>query len=384
MLALKAASVRVGRSVRWGHHAFRALRVARRSVADLNHKQALMRSAILNFGSAQGLPWWWEEVQDDSALCSIDFESLPFRNKKSSKQVAVWELPLFLMRALPRCLALRGKYDYVFTFECSLSTFALAFWQTVLFIRRPRHVVLQFIMREKTRRLSSKLKYAWMRICFSSIHMVICSSRSEAAYYSRVFGWPRRKSVFVPFHTSRRHVLVESRPQDRYVFAAGRSFRDFPTFYEAAEKAGLETVVVASANTPRPAAGSRIRFYHDIPFQEYLELMKRCTVVALPLLNTEISAGQIVMLHAMAMRKPVVATRTASTIDYIVDGDNGLLVPPNDVPALQNALESLMTRPDLCDRLGAAAQRSVTERHLPHHYSAGVRAVLQLSDGRSE
>ena len=65
-----------------------------------------------------------------------------------------------------------------------------------------------------------------------------------------------------------------------------------------------------------------------------------------------------VVLEAMAFARPVVATPVAGVRDLITDGVNGLLVPPDDPRALQQALGRLSGEPGLAERLGAAARRA--------------------------
>jgi len=78
----------------------------------------------------------------------------------------------------------------------------------------------------------------------------------------------------------------------------------------------------------------------------------------------------IAILEAMALGRPVVATRTDGAVDLIEDGATGLVVPVGDTDAMTQALQSLSRDPALRARLGAAASdraraydaRVVTER----------------------
>ena len=135
-----------------------------------------MRSAFTHITPSDQLPWWWDDIRLDRQLCRLDYIQLKFRGKKS-KQITTADLPFFLLTLLRELLVMRRKYDYVFTVECDFAGFGVALLQSLLFMKRPRHVILQFIMREKTTRLSSRLKYALMRFMFRSVHRVICSSR---------------------------------------------------------------------------------------------------------------------------------------------------------------------------------------------------------------
>ena len=67
------------------------------------------------------------------------------------------------------------------------------------------------------------------------------------------------------------------------------------------------------------------------------------------------------VLDAMALGKPVVATRAGGIPEMVVDGVTGLLVPPRDADALAQAILSLLRRPDLAKQFGEAGQKRVDE-----------------------
>ena len=69
-----------------------------------------------------------------------------------------------------------------------------------------------------------------------------------------------------------------------------------------------------------------------------------------------------VMLEAMAAGLPVIASQVSGTEDAIEDGRNGLLVPPGEPEALSEALRRLSEDPDLRERLGTEARKTVEGR----------------------
>ncbi|HVQ29191.1 MAG TPA: glycosyltransferase family 4 protein, partial [Vicinamibacteria bacterium] len=60
---------------------------------------------------------------------------------------------------------------------------------------------------------------------------------------------------------------------------------------------------------------------------------------------THYEGSSIVTLEAMAHGLPVVATRAGGIPDKVLTGENGLLVTPADVPALAEAIGSLVADP---------------------------------------
>ena len=68
-----------------------------------------------------------------------------------------------------------------------------------------------------------------------------------------------------------------------------------------------------------------------------------------------------VVLEAMAMRRPIVATRAGGLVEVIKDGENGLLAPPRDGKALAAAIGKMLADPALARRLAEAGRKTVEE-----------------------
>jgi glycosyltransferase involved in cell wall biosynthesis len=66
-----------------------------------------------------------------------------------------------------------------------------------------------------------------------------------------------------------------------------------------------------------------------------------------------------VLLEAAACARPIVTTNTPGCRDVVKDGISGLIVPPNDPPALADALYKLLIDPNLRGRMGAAGRQLV-------------------------
>lgn len=69
----------------------------------------------------------------------------------------------------------------------------------------------------------------------------------------------------------------------------------------------------------------------------------------------------IVALEAMACERAVIGTTMGGLKDIIRHEETGLLVPPGDAVALQNAMQRLIADDDLRGRMGAAGKQRLTE-----------------------
>jgi glycosyltransferase involved in cell wall biosynthesis len=83
-------------------------------------------------------------------------------------------------------------------------------------------------------------------------------------------------------------------------------------------------------------------------------------VAVLPSAQPEPFGG--VVMEAMCMSMPVVATNVGGSTEQVADGVTGFLVPPADPAALADKLECLVKDAALRKSFGAAGQRRITER----------------------
>jgi glycosyltransferase involved in cell wall biosynthesis len=77
-----------------------------------------------------------------------------------------------------------------------------------------------------------------------------------------------------------------------------------------------------------------------------------CDIFVLPSAQPEPFGG--VVIEAMGMGKPVVATAIGGSLDQIVDGETGFLVPPGNPTALADKILTLAENPELMKRMGEA------------------------------
>jgi glycosyltransferase involved in cell wall biosynthesis len=172
------------------------------------------------------------------------------------------------------------------------------------------------------------------------------------------------------------------------------------------EKKGLDTLLEACAllrrreiavelalfgdGPERAALGTRaaalgladaVRFGGAVPQEEIARQMRACHVFVLPCRRDrdgDMDGIPTVFMEAMATGRPVVSCGISGIPELVRDGETGLIVPPDDPPALAGALARLATETGLGARLGSAA-RALVERQ--HDQRTNARRVVALLGG---
>ena len=103
-------------------------------------------------------------------------------------------------------------------------------------------------------------------------------------------------------------------------------------------------------------------------------LLDDATVLVLP--SRYEGLGRVV-IEAFARGRGVVASRAGGVLDLVDDGEQGLLVDPEDVDALAGALVRVLSDRFLAERLGAAAHARFPEwNQTPEQFAERLRALV--------
>ena len=119
-----------------------------------------------------------------------------------------------------------------------------------------------------------------------------------------------------------------------------------------------------------------------LPKHDIIQLLTHATVFACPSLYEPLG---IVNLEAMACGTAVVGSRVGGIPEVVADGSTGLLVPPSDLQALADALNTLVRDTALADAMGRAGrERCVAEfgwRAVAEQTAALYSELISASSG---
>lgn len=186
--------------------------------------------------------------------------------------------------------------------------------------------------------------------------------------------------------------VPDSRPQAR-VIAVGRlaRFKGFDYLLRAAQlcrQHGVNVEVELVGDGPESGAlkalaaelgiASHVTFRGYIPFSEVRAAMGRSTILVHP--SDGLGDGlPNVLREAMAVGTPVIASRVAGIPEALDDGRCGILVPPKDVAALAQAIETLLKDEEM--RRGFATLGRQRTEELFDLAQNGVRLAERLRAG---
>lgn len=102
--------------------------------------------------------------------------------------------------------------------------------------------------------------------------------------------------------------------------------------------------------------GDMVTFTGYLSQAEVAQALQACDIFVLPSFAEGVP---VVLMEAMASRKPVIATQVAGVGELVVDGTNGFIVPPGDVETLAARIRKLAGSAQLRARMGTHGRVTV-------------------------
>jgi len=96
------------------------------------------------------------------------------------------------------------------------------------------------------------------------------------------------------------------------------------------------------------------------------------------LLSSKVEGFPMVILEAMRVGMPVVATRVGGVEEQIVDGVSGFIVDPEDDEGMAEKIVDLINTPELIQELGRGGRRIFEETYTIQHMIEGYVKALKL------
>lgn len=259
------------------------------------------------------------------------------------------------------------------------------FLSKILYGRRLTTFTYDLNLRVPKRRLG-RLLARFRRVLLRSVDVFICMHK-DVSGYTQNYGIHPERCEYVPFKPNNWDLVdsVSVRDGD-YVVALGASHRDYRTLLEAVRGVQIPVKIIL----PRERIKAHNADIGESPFPDNVQHLEthggregwnqylaESRLVVIPILAEAIQpAGISVYLEAMALGKPVVITRGAST-EGILDERLAVLVPPGNPQALRDGILRVWNDEPLRRSLGAAGKEYARSLGDHKRLVAEIRNVIQ-------
>jgi glycosyltransferase involved in cell wall biosynthesis len=229
------------------------------------------------------------------------------------------------------------------------------------FFPRTRLVIADFLIPKPS--LWLRFVAPWLRLADT----FLCIRSGDERTLAKRFGVNPHQCRFA--HFPAREVPHASQsppiPEQPYVYSAGFAHRDWSTLIQALRKTGLPAILSPGFSfVPPPDLPTHIRILPPQPPEIGRTYLLHAALAVFSMEPTELPSGPLVLLDAMMLSKPIVATSVNGTRDYLHHDEDALLVPPRDADALAAALLRVWNDPTLGNRLGSNARTNAS-----HHFT---------------
>jgi len=327
-----------------------------------------------------------EECASELGLsCEMIQEPLPFDWESNWSKLVKWYGPS--LRVAIKGLRSRRSKDVVLSFDpmCGLIFASLA---RMLHLKTPPMVISMFLLRPWKSEFMDRLRHIFADYGLKRVRKIICFSSYEVARYSREFPRHAAKLAFVPVGTDPTILDLEAEaarqkqePPQPYVFSGGTTNRDYHTLAGAIRRLPDTRFKIIAKKGDFPGEQSNLEFLDNVYGANYERAVLDSTIVVLPLYDQCFASGQLTLLRAMELGKPVVASDVPGVRDYITDGEDGVLVSAGDEAAMTEAIVRLLDDPDGRLRLGANARETHQGRFTQKMSVSGIIKYAAIEAG---
>lgn len=270
----------------------------------------------------------------------------------------------FAIKSAIRSLILSEPYPDTIVIGSHIEALVFGLFRAVLFRKQPDIVLLGFILTNRPNIIINTLRGLYFRIVFSIVDKVICHSSLEVDRYKKLFPHSRAEFFYIPYglHIWGREKVgspaMSGIAKCPYILAAGRSGRDYATLFEAIAPLPIALHVVCDSDAALAGMNipENVLLLRNCYDEEYVNELRSALFVVIPLKVNDISAGQMVLIQAMAFSKPTIITRTPTVEEYVTDGRQSLLVSQGSAMELRAAIERLLSDKTLVEQLAANAK----------------------------
>ena len=197
----------------------------------------------------------------------------------------------------------------------------------------------------------------------SRVDCFVVHASGEIGGYARWLRLAPRKFRFIPLQRGKVEPTGPGPIPKPYIVSMGSANRDYATLVRAVLGTGIKTVIISKKDVVErlPEHPDLVKLY-NLTLEECNCILRDAAMNVVPISDSGTASGQVTFLTGMMLGVATIASRCVGTVDYLRDGETGLLVPTSDAEALRAAIRALWDDDGLRSRI-ALAGRQYAEGH---------------------
>jgi glycosyltransferase involved in cell wall biosynthesis len=220
----------------------------------------------------------------------------------------------------------------------------------------------------------------WTRLSFGGARRILCQEKRWQDFSVDTLGFDRQAAPIVTSWTASERLISIGRsrkwggaPETIRLLFLGWLDREKGIFelLEACRRLAetrkftLDVVGEGNATVTAREFVEKSRLERVVTFRGWLDgtdlenMFRESDVLILPSWSEGLPN---VLIEAMAAKLTVVATSVGTIPDFICDGESGLLIPPRNIRALQEAIELVLSEPKLCQQMADRGHEIAVEK----------------------
>lgn len=193
-----------------------------------------------------------------------------------------------------------------------------------IFHKKKEISIAGFLFESKKNKLYFNARKAFVNFCYKNVEHIFVYGENEVEHYNLLF--PKLSGKFEYVKYGRDFIYKDKKDfhvSCPYIASGGRSNRKYETLCSAMKVLNSNNIDIACLIATRPECvtsdmeQSPVMFQYGITLNQFGSFIEHSTIFVLPLLNTQLSAGHMAMMEAMANEKPIIVTDIPSIRDYV-------------------------------------------------------------------
>ncbi len=272
----------------------------------------------------------------------------------------------FAVRQAWRSLRSVQKPDWIVV-GSHFEVLAFTILVTIFRLDRPKIMLMGFIYTSRKSPLMTKLKYLYFSNILKWVDCVVCHSTQETENNEKLFLSSKTRFAYIPYglHLELPERGIIETNGESYAVSAGRSGRDYELLIRCFSQLGypLHIICDSKSEIKDQALPENIQILRNCYGNCYINQIANAKIVVIPISVNDISAGQMVLLQAMALQKPVIITNTNTTCLYVEHEKTAILIEKGNLEQMEMAVKELWANPELATKMAINGKISFEENY---------------------